>query len=173
MTGMKELFDKDLDAIFFHQPQPVPQLQLLSPSHILLLAQCLRDAFPSVTLLITTPNLPPLTRLFPVCGWDYVDSSSSTGINGPTHPSALTSIFRSWSVNPSWSSTCQNSTIGRRTSCWFWKPIPAWLDQLLMIDEQLVQLQNVVDKYLGANGDVGVMDDKDLDLLHSFKEQLQ
>nr|XP_028949790.1 homeobox protein knotted-1-like LET12 isoform X2 [Malus domestica] len=55
------------------------------------------------------------------------------------------------------------------------------VDQLPRIDEQLVQSQRVVDKYSGANGDVGVMDEKDLDLfmtnyvllLCSFKEQLQ
>ncbi|BFG40224.1 hypothetical protein CerSpe_265000 [Prunus speciosa] len=57
------------------------------------------------------------------------------------------------------------------------------VDQLPRIDEQLVQSQRVVDKYsaLRANGDVQVMDEKELDLfmtnyvllLCSFKEQLQ
>ncbi|KAM0966519.1 hypothetical protein ACFX2J_022063 [Malus domestica] len=47
------------------------------------------------------------------------------------------------------------------------------VDQLSRIDEQLVQSQSVVEKYSGADEDVGVMDEKDLDLLHSIKEQLQ
>ncbi|KAM1380431.1 hypothetical protein ACFX2I_022156 [Malus domestica] len=47
------------------------------------------------------------------------------------------------------------------------------VDQLSRIDKQLVQSQSVVDKYSGADKDVGVMDEKDLDLLHSIKEQLQ
>ncbi|KAM1073853.1 hypothetical protein COP1_018939 [Malus domestica] len=46
------------------------------------------------------------------------------------------------------------------------------VDQLPRIDEQLVQSQSVVDKYSGVDKDVGVMDEKDLDLLHSIKEQL-
>ncbi|KAM1260452.1 hypothetical protein ACFX2G_026467 [Malus domestica] len=57
------------------------------------------------------------------------------------------------------------------------------VDQLPRIDEKLLQSQRVVDNYsaLRANGDVGVMDEKELDLfmtnyvllLCSFKEQLQ
>ncbi|XP_050364405.1 homeobox protein knotted-1-like 3 isoform X1 [Argentina anserina] len=57
------------------------------------------------------------------------------------------------------------------------------VDQLPKIDEQLLQSQRVVDKYLAmrASGDFQVMDEKELDLfmtnyvllLCSFKEQLQ
>ncbi|KAM1091411.1 hypothetical protein ACFX19_019110 [Malus domestica] len=46
------------------------------------------------------------------------------------------------------------------------------IDQLPRIDEQLVQSQSMVDKYSGVDEDVGVMDEKYLDLLHSIKEQL-